>query len=120
RETNGVQVSLNQLLSAWGGARYWLGLQGRPQLRSPSPRVCSSQRSQGNANLSLPQEEPGTALCHRLEPVLERGLASPADRRPGKDLHPGRLWPVLRTVRPPHHQRAERCRLVRAVVVTHE
>ena len=34
RETNGVQVSLNQRLGEWGGLRYWLGKQGRPQSES--------------------------------------------------------------------------------------
>jgi hypothetical protein len=43
RETNGVQVSLNQHLGAWGGARYWLGLQGRPQYEvSPLVYVAAS------------------------------------------------------------------------------
>ncbi|HEY7618002.1 MAG TPA: hypothetical protein VH744_14440, partial [Terriglobales bacterium] len=35
RETNGVQVSLNQKLGEWGGLRYWLGQQGRPQSEVP-------------------------------------------------------------------------------------
>ena len=35
RETNGVQVSLNQNLGAWGGARYDLGKQGLPQYLVP-------------------------------------------------------------------------------------
>ena len=35
RETNGVQVSLNQVLGAWGGARYDLGKQGLPQYLVP-------------------------------------------------------------------------------------
>ena len=35
RETNGLQVSLNQQLGAWGGARYDLGKQGRPQYEVP-------------------------------------------------------------------------------------
>ncbi len=35
RETNGVQVSLNQKLSEWAGLRYWLGNQGRPQSEVP-------------------------------------------------------------------------------------
>ena len=35
RETNGVQVSLNQKLGAWGGARYDLGKQGLPQYLVP-------------------------------------------------------------------------------------
>jgi hypothetical protein len=31
RETNGLQVSLNQRLGEWSGLRYWLGNQGRSQ-----------------------------------------------------------------------------------------
>ena len=35
RETNGVQVSLNQKLGEWGGARYDLGKRGLPQSQVP-------------------------------------------------------------------------------------
>ena len=43
RETNGVQVSLNQKLGEWGGLRYWLGNQGRPQSEVP-PLVYVASR----------------------------------------------------------------------------
>ncbi|MFN0172046.1 MAG: carboxypeptidase regulatory-like domain-containing protein [Bryobacteraceae bacterium] len=46
RETNGVQVSLNQNLGEWGGLRYWLGQQGRPQSEvSPLVYVAASDPS---------------------------------------------------------------------------
>ena len=120
RETNGVQVSLNQVLGEWGGARYDLGKRGLPQYLVPPLVYVAADDPAGRPIYPYHKKNFAPRFSLAWSPSSDSGWLSKLTGGAGKNLHPGGLWHVLRPVRPPHARLSEPSRLVRAVVVSHE
>ena len=121
RETNGVQVSLNQKLGEWGGARYDLGKQGLPQYQVP-PLVYVRSRVIPADSPIYPYHKKNLAPRFSLawSPSSDDGWLRKLTGGPGKTSIRAGFGVFYDQLGQPICVHAEQCRLVRAVVVNHE
>ena len=84
RETNGVQVSLNQQLGEWGGARYELGNQGLPQYRVPPLVYVQPMIPEGGPCILIHKKNLAPRFSLAWSPSSDRGWLSRLTGGPGR------------------------------------
>ncbi len=84
RETNGLQVSTNQRISEWAGARYWLGLQGRSQAEVPPIVYVPASDPSGGPLYRYHKKNLAPRFSLAWSPSSDRGWVSGLTGGPGK------------------------------------